>query len=129
MRRRRDRRGVTARRGEMAAAVYLRLRGHRILARNWRCPRGEIDIVTEHRGVLVFVEVKTRRTRSAGAPEDAVDARKQARLSALAAAYVARHGYADVPCRFDVVAVEPRRLRLPRITYLRDAFSADGTIW
>ncbi len=128
MPRRRDRRGVTARRGEALAALYLRLRGHRILARNWRCHRGEIDIVSEHRGVLVFVEVKTRLNRRAGAPEDAVDARKQARLVELATAYVTRYGLHEIPCRFDVVAVEPR-WGVPWLRHLRDAFSADGTLW
>ena len=119
-----DRRG-TARRGEAIAALFLRLKGYRIEARNWRCPLGEIDIVAWDRDTLVFVEVKARTGTSAGAPQEAVNARKQARLIQLAEAYLARHRGPTPPCRFDVIAVERRR-PFPRIRHLRAAFRADG---
>lgn len=118
------RRGM-ARRGEALAALFLRLKGYRIEARNWRCPLGELDIVAWDRDTLVFVEVKARSGTSAGAPEEAVDRRKQARLVRLAQAYLARCRGPTPPCRFDVIAVEHRR-PLPRIRHLRAAFRADG---
>jgi putative endonuclease len=89
--------------GEDAAAEYLRRRGFEILARNVRTARGEIDLVALDGEVVVFVEVKARR--GAGALE-AVDARKQHRLSRLALAFLARAGWLGRPARFDVVAVE-----------------------
>jgi putative endonuclease len=125
MREKRDARRGTARRGEALAALLLRLKGYRIEARNWRCPLGELDIVAWDRDTLVFVEVKSRTGTTAGSPEEAVDARKQAQLVQLAHAFLARRRGPAPPCRFDVVAVESHRL-IPRIRHLRAAFRADG---
>ena len=122
-----DRRRGTARRGEALAALVLRLKGYRIEARNWRCPLGEIDIVAWDRDTLVFVEVKARTGTSAGAPQEAVDARKQSRLVQLAQAYLAWRRGEMPPCRFDVIAVEARR-PFPRVRHLRAAFRADGMV-
>jgi putative endonuclease len=116
-----------ARRGETLAALFLRLKGYRIEARNWRCPLGELDIVAWDRDTLVFVEVKARSGTSAGAPEEAVDPRKRARLVQLAQAYLARCRGPMPPCRFDVIAVERRR-PLPRVRHLRAAFRADDLV-
>ena len=77
--------------GECRAAQHLLARGYRILDRNWRCAQGEIDIVACGDGVLVFVEVKTRRSLAFGHPFEAVDARKRERLWRLAHAWAARH--------------------------------------
>ncbi len=123
----RDERRGTARRGEALAALFLRLKGYRIEARNWRCPMGEIDIVARDRDTLVFVEVKTRGGGSAGRPEEAVDEHKRRRLVLLAQAYLGRLHGEPPPCRFDVVAVERRR-PLPRIRHLRAAFRADDLV-
>ena len=113
-----------ARRGEALAALLLRAKGYRIVARNWRCPLGEIDIVARDGDTLVFVEVKTRSGRSAGRPEEAVDARKRRRLVLLARAYLAGRRGDPPPCRFDVVALELGRV-VPRVRHLRAAFRAD----
>ena len=121
---RRDNRGRVARGGEALAALYLRLKGFKIEARNWRCPLGEIDIVAWERDTLVFVEVKTRTGGSAGTPEEAVTEAKQRRLVRLAEAYLAR-GSESPPCRFDVVAVSGSAWR-PSVRHLRAAFRADG---
>jgi putative endonuclease len=95
-------------RGEEAAAALLTRAGYRIIARNYRCPLGELDLVAEDRGEIIFVEVKTRRTSHAGRPVEAVNGRKRARLVRLARFYLAVHDLQDRPCRFDVVSVEVR---------------------
>lgn len=116
-----DRRGALGRRGEEVVEALLRRRGWRILARNFRCPRGELDLVAEEEGVIVFVEVKTRRTSRAGSGAEAVAADKQRRLLRLAEYFLSVRGLVGRPCRFDVaaVAVEPGRAR---VQVVRDAF-------
>lgn len=121
---RRDHRANVARSGEALAALFLRLKGFKIEARNWRCPAGEIDIVAWDRDTLVFVEVKTRTGDRAGTPEEAVTQAKQRRLVRLAEVYLAR-GSETPPCRFDVVAVSVSAWR-PSVRHLRAAFRADG---
>ncbi len=122
-----DRRRSTARLGEWLAAAYLRLKGYRIEARNWRCALGEIDLIARRGDVLVFVEVKTRTSRAAGAPEEAVTAAKRGRLVRLAQAYLARNRGGAPGCRFDVVAVDASRFP-PRLRHLPGAFWADELV-
>lgn len=100
----RSRKGL-GRLGEQLAAQALTARGYRIRERNWRCQTGELDIVAEDGGVLVVVEVKTRRGREFGSPEEAVTPTKQAKLVELAATYV-QHDSWQGDWRIDVVAVE-----------------------
>lgn len=91
---------------EEMAAAKLEAAGYRILDTNYRCPPGEIDLVARHGKYLVFVEVKYRRSRESGLPEEAVDIRKQRVISRAALYYLAEHGLGeDTPCRFDVAAV------------------------
>src|SRR5690606_9011733 len=92
--------------GERRAAAYLEARGWRILARNVRVDRVELDLVARRGRTVAFVEVKTRRTRGAGAPEEAVDARKRARLARGAAAWLAAHGRPGLLARLDVIACD-----------------------
>jgi putative endonuclease len=90
--------------GEAAAEAELRRRGWRILERNFRCPAGEIDIIAEDRGIVAFVEVKTRSPRAYLPPGEAVDSVKQTRIAAAAKYYLRR--YRDPsPVRYDVVSV------------------------
>jgi putative endonuclease len=110
--------------GEALAAWFLRFKGYRVEARNWRCPQGELDLVCRDGETLVFVEVKTRASTAAGDPEDAVDRRKQQRLVRVATAYLAQLGGETPPCRFDVVAIERSRLG-PWVRHLKAAFRAD----
>ncbi|WP_298872331.1 YraN family protein [uncultured Microbacterium sp.] len=77
--------------GEDRAVAYLIGDGYRILARNWRCPQGEIDVVAERDGTLVVVEVKTRRSEDYGHPFEAVDRRKAERLWRLSMAWLSEH--------------------------------------
>jgi putative endonuclease len=77
--------------GEERAAAYLRRRGYTVIARNWRCSQGEIDIVAAIGRHIAVVEVKTRRTAAFGHPFEAVDARKRQRLWRLAHAWAAEN--------------------------------------
>ncbi len=100
--------------GEGVAATHLEALGYTILARNWRCTVGEIDLVARDGETLVFVEVKTRRGRDYGAPEEALTPRKAGKLLQLGEQYCYEHGLEDVAWRIDLVAVEldPRGLLL-----------------
>jgi putative endonuclease len=109
------------RRGERAAEKYLRHNGYRIVARNFRAAGAEIDLVAMDGDVLVFVEVKTRRNREAGAPEEAVDECKQKRMRRAAEIFAMRYRADDVTMRFDIVAVDASGERL-EIELLRNAF-------
>ena len=100
-------RSDVGRRGEETAARLLRSRGYKILARNYRCRHGEIDVVAFEGGEFVFVEVKTRLSEEKGSALEAVTAAKQRKLARVAEQYLAERGLDDRPCRFDVVAVSP----------------------
>lgn len=91
--------------GEAAAVVELERRGMRVLARDWRCRLGQIDVVAEDGQTLVIVEVKARRGSGFGLPQEAVDARKRRKLRALAEAYRLRTGRTTQPIRIDVVGL------------------------
>ena len=79
--------------------------GYSIVCRNYRCPLGEIDIIARHRGVLVFVEVKSRRSVTFGSPKLAIHPAKQHKLSQVAWHYLQRHDLTEISARFDVVTV------------------------
>jgi putative endonuclease len=91
--------------GEDLAVEELERRGYAVAARRYRTPCGEIDIVCDHAGVLVFVEVKARLDAEFGTAAEAVTPRKQRRLTRMACEYLARELVVDRPCRFDVVTV------------------------
>ena len=88
------------------------------MARNWRCQTGEIDVVAEGPGLLVFCEVKTRRGDGYGTPAAAVNAAKQAQLRRLAGAYLRATPHRPVRVRFDVVTVVWPRRGDPRVEHL-----------
>jgi putative endonuclease len=117
-------RSDVGRAGEEAAVRHLLASGYRIVARNVRYRLGEIDVVAQDGGCLVFVEVKTRSSTGFGTAAEAVTARKRQRLVQLASLYLAGHGGMDRPCRFDVVAVEPGPGSDWACTVIRDAFGA-----
>jgi len=114
-------------RGEKSAARYLRRQGFKILARKYSNRIGEIDLVALEGDSLVFVEVKTRRTDAAGNPHEAVDRRKQQKLTQTALAYLKYHRLLEESYRFDVVSVYwPHGEKQPDITHYRNAFSPSG---
>ena len=92
--------------GEDLACDHLRRHGLKILARNYRCRAGEIDVVAEDRGTVVFVEVKERGDESHGRAVEAVTLEKRRRILRAAHVYAAKHGLAEGPIRFDVVAID-----------------------
>jgi putative endonuclease len=96
---------VTGKKGENIAADYLKKNGYRILETNFRCPLGEIDIIARDKEDLIFLEVKTRRSADLGYPEEAVDSRKQKKISRLAEYYLQTNKLTNTPARFDVVAI------------------------
>jgi putative endonuclease len=91
--------------GEHLAAEYLERAGFRILARNWRCADGEIDIVMADRRALVACEVKTRSGTGYGTPLEAITRQKVRRLRRLAVSWVAAHGVLFDEVRVDAVEV------------------------
>jgi putative endonuclease len=114
----------TAERGREAedlACTWLRERGLRLLERNYRSPFGEIDIVMQEGGTLVFVEVRYRRSASHGSAAETVGAQKQARLRATAEHYLQARRDSKKPCRFDIVAVSGSRMDAG-IEWLPNAF-------
>lgn len=111
---------------ERRAACMLRRAGLGILARNYRARPGEIDIIAVDNGYLVFVEVRARSHRGYAGAAASVDARKQRRIVATAQCFLQTHPrYANMPCRFDVIAFEPRQSATDsRVNWIRGAFRA-----
>lgn len=117
-----DFRPELGRRGEEAAACHLESNGYRILARGFRTRQGEIDIVAETSGVIVFVEVKTRSSTSHGTPEASVTELKQRRVARMALAFLSARRLHGRDCRFDVIAVESSPTGELSVRHLEDAF-------
>jgi putative endonuclease len=117
--------------GETAVRVHLERMGWEILAANFRCQFGEMDLIARaglgNEETLVFVEVKTRRSARHGAPIEAVDTHKQSRLIAIAQAFLARQqaGGEEPACRFDIAEVFTDPDGLMRVQLHRAAFTAD----
>lgn len=110
--------------GERKATRYLRRKGYRIIARQYSNHIGEIDLIALDGETIVFVEVKTRRSDSAGRPEEAVTQSKQAKLTRTALVYLKKNGLLEQRARFDVVAIiwAPES-RSPEIRHIRNAFT------
>ena len=104
--------------GEEKAAEFLRKKGFKIIKTNYKTHAGEIDIIAEDNGTLVFVEVKTRSGDAYGLPCEAVDLKKQEKYFKVATEYLQREKKLDSPCRFDVVEIEKGE-----INHIFDAFS------
>ena len=114
-------RQALGKRGEDLACEALVARGYTLRHRRYRTRYGELDIVAEHQGVLVFVEVRARGSGRFGHPADSVTAQKQQRVAGMAESYLGLEGVSGRVCRFDVVAVETE-VEPPRVTVFPDAF-------
>jgi len=109
-------------RGEAEVARFLRKKGYTLLASQWRCRFGELDLVAkDRRGMICFVEVKLRSGGAIGLPREFVDERKRQRLRTAAAAWLSQHEI-DAPARFDVAEVYAEPNGVLRIEYLENAF-------
>ncbi len=108
------------RRGEQVAGEYLTARGMVVVARNWRCRHGEIDIIAREGATLVFCEVKTRSGLGFGAPLGAITPSKRARLRRLVGQYLADTGGHMGPVRIDAVGILWPRSGPPTVEHLRD---------
>lgn len=105
---------------ERLACAHLEGKGLRLLERNYRCRRGEIDLVMRDASILVFVEVRFRASTRFGTPAETVGIHKQRKLAAAAAHYLQQNP-TNLPCRFDVIAFSGTN----RIDWIRDAFNVE----
>jgi putative endonuclease len=108
------------RKSEILAIDYIRSLGYRVVASGYRTKVGEVDIIAWDGDVLVFIEVKARRSAEPG--EDSVGSGKQRRLIRAAEAYMSRHRLHEKPFRFDIVAITSPPGAAPEFRLLRDAF-------
>jgi putative endonuclease len=114
-------------RGEDVAARFLKRLGYHVIGRHVDLHVGELDIIAVDDRTVVFVEVKTRTSTSAGAPAEAIDELRQRRMTQAALAYLKAHGLLEYPARFDVVALTwPHDAKKPAIEHIKDAFPAVG---
>ena len=103
---------------ENMAVEYLLSQGHTIIKRNYRTRLGEIDIISKDNSTIVFTECKYRSNNRYGYAIEAVDVRKQHKISRVALFFCSRYGYTSFPCRFDVIGID----RNNRITHIKNAF-------
>ena len=106
---------------EKLAGAYLEKNGYEIIEYNFRCRQGEIDIIAKDGEYIVFCEVKYRSGTKSGTPFDAVDYKKQMKISRCALFYITKQKLADIPCRFDVVSVTDSEIKV-----LKNAFDYVG---
>ncbi len=109
--------------GERRALRFLEQRGWKVLARNYRFGRREVDLVVRREDIVAFVEVKTRAGRGFGYPQEAITALKRREIEAVASHFLIRHGLEGVSIRFDAMAIEvDRGSRVVRMEHLEDAW-------
>jgi putative endonuclease len=112
-------------RGEVVAVRYLKKHGYRVLMRNFEAAGGEIDIVARKGDVLVFVEVKTRRSGEVFKPYHQVNQRKRQALTRAARAYLAHYRGNKPPCRFDVISIVWPEQGEAEVEHIANAFEAE----
>ncbi|PYQ04078.1 MAG: YraN family protein [Acidobacteria bacterium] len=113
--------------GESLACRHLAGKGFAILARNYRCRSGEVDVIARHGEATVFVEVKERHGASHGAGCDSVTFGKRRRIVRAARLYAAAHGLDETPLRFDGVSIDWTQGGRPVIRHDQGAFNVDGS--
>jgi putative endonuclease len=112
--------------GERLAQDFLKKRGYRILETNYRCPQGEIDIITKHKESLVFIEVRTKSSLKFGSPEESITQTKKAKIKTAAAQYQQTHRNLPQLWRIDMVAVElDQKGKLSRIELIENAVDGE----
>lgn len=108
-------------RGEALAADFLTRRGYQVLARNWRCKRGEIDLIVEQQTMLIFVEVRSRSMTTTERAFESIGPRKRTRLVAAAQFYLSATHQDHRPWRIDIIAVAFPHGREPIVEHVEDA--------
>jgi putative endonuclease len=108
--------------GEDLAAAVLVKKGYRIIERNYRYGKGEIDIIAKDGDVLVFIEVKARKNLEYGPPELAITKGKQQQIKKIASAYLYEKEIKETDCRIDVIAIQFMPKQKPRINHIKNAF-------
>lgn len=110
--------------GEKAAASFLQRKGYEIIARNWRCRSGEIDLVAQLNDVLIIVEVRTRRSTRHGTAVESIDRHKQNKLRSLALIYQQLERKQQRTVRFDVIAIQLNLDEsIAELNHIENAFS------
>jgi putative endonuclease len=112
--------------GERIACWHLQAQGYEIIKRNYRCRGGEVDVVARKDERTVFVEVKERRDTTRGRALDALTMEKRRRVIRAARVFAAAYGLSNSALRFDVIAVEWERARVPRVRHEENAFDDRG---
>ena len=107
------------REGEKKAEKFLRKKGYTIIAKNYRTPVGEIDIIAQKNEVLVFIEVKNRSSSKFGTGAEAVTAKKQNKIIRSAQLYMKKYCEGEANCRFDVISIDAKHIR-----HIENAFTA-----
>jgi len=113
--------------GENVASKYLKDKGYKIKERNYRTFLGEIDIICEYKGNIIFVEVKTRRSDKFGYPEEAINFIKQRKIIKNALCYLSKYHLWEKNCCFDVILISISNHKdIKRIKHIRNAFYLDS---
>ena len=108
---------------EQLAKKHLQKAGLRIVAENYLCRRGEIDLIAKHNEWLVFIEVRYRSHAHFGSAADSIDARKQQRITTTAQNYLLEHKLGEtLPCRFDTICLTPQQNGEVSIDWIQSAF-------
>ena len=113
-------------RGETAACGFLGAHGYEILEKNYKCKLGEIDVIARRQKRLAFIEIKTRTSIQFGAPQEAVDLKKQEKIFKVAQWYLMEKKLAKAPIAFDVVAILWKEGQTPEIRLIADAFEKEN---
>ncbi|BCJ85236.1 YraN family protein [Effusibacillus dendaii] len=118
-----DQRLQTGRQGEQLAKRYLESQGWHIVATNWRCRAGEIDIVAQDGNCLVFVEVRTRTSNRFGSPSESVDWRKQKKIRQVASIFLSMNTVCVSRIRFDMISIRMvENGQTPALEHIENAF-------
>ncbi len=115
--------GAMGAKAEEVARIYLEQQGLRLVAQNYRCRRGEIDLIMQDGATLVFIEVRYRKSMGFGSPAESVTPAKQQRIVMTAMRYLqSKSGHSMPPCRFDMLAIAGKEQQ--NIDWIKDAFQA-----
>ncbi len=108
--------------GEDIAVKYLKKKKYKILTQGFRFLRGEIDIIAYDQDTLVFIEVKTRRNKEYGLPEESVTPKKQNQIKKIALGFLMKYNLENTDCRFDVISLLLDKEKKPSLRHIKDAF-------